>query len=428
MSSNARFSIIPGWIVTDPRLRGRDLQILCLLGRHTDKQGWCRRSQVKMADQLGCARSTVQLSLDRLIEMGVVERHIVTVNDGRDTAHLYRVVYDRQPPQGYAFDADLDDDENEAELENCSNTPADQSAPPADISAPPADSGSAPPADPGSAPINDPLRTTLSERNGGRGREKQEEKKISSDLEGQEPQASRRAERERSERQFQRWFKTWPGLGDLEFARNAWMALSAEERAACVELTPVYLSWPGRKVTAPAVYLKNRAWEDMPADAAEQQGPTHGAAAYCGKLWMGRWFQELLSPPTGRFMITRTEEAQVSAGKISREALIREKRMRNGWPVANKMLDLARSCEPFVTSLALKPHVAGFQAVSRDSALFQAWQRLHERRGWPQIQKPLGHVWLPAVAPDASDLDAAVEAALANFEQAISEGRGKDAA
>ena len=88
----ARFAIIPGWIVTDTRLKGRDLQVLCLLGRHTDKLGWCRRSQVKMAEQLDCARSTVQASLDRLSIIGVVEKHLEVSKDGRDSAHWYRVI------------------------------------------------------------------------------------------------------------------------------------------------------------------------------------------------------------------------------------------------------------------------------------------------------------------------------------------------
>ncbi|MCM2292279.1 hypothetical protein NAC44_08055 [Allorhizobium sp. BGMRC 0089] len=428
MSSNARFSIIPGWIVTDPRLRGRDLQILCLLGRHTDKQGWCRRSQVKMAAELECGRSTVQDSLNRLIDIGVVERHVVTVNDGRDTAHLYRVIYDREPPQGYALDADQDEGEEEAELENYSNTPAGEAAPPAGIPAPPAGLEPAPPAGPEPAPINDPLRTTLSERNGGRGRGEQEKKNFSSLSQEPEPQASRRADREKAERLFLRWLKLWPGEGSVDFARNTWMSLSPEEQAACLEQTPLYLGWAERAITAPAVYLKNRAWEDLPADIAEQLEPTHAPAGFCGKLWMGRWFQELLGPPTGRFLITRTEEVQIASGRISRETLLREKRLRHGWPVANRMLEQARICEPFITSLALKPHVAGFQSVNRDSDLFAAWQRLHERRGWPQIQRPLQHVWMPPVAADAADLDAAVEAALANFEQAISEGRGHEAA
>lgn len=34
-----RYSIIPGMAVTDPNLEGRDLQVLCLLGRHTDRDG-----------------------------------------------------------------------------------------------------------------------------------------------------------------------------------------------------------------------------------------------------------------------------------------------------------------------------------------------------------------------------------------------------
>ena len=56
--------------MTDPRLEGRDLKVLCLFGRHIDRNGWCRRSQVKMAAELGCARSTLQGSIERLVDAG----------------------------------------------------------------------------------------------------------------------------------------------------------------------------------------------------------------------------------------------------------------------------------------------------------------------------------------------------------------------
>jgi len=59
--SDARFFNIPGWIVTDPRLKRRDLQA-CPLGRQTSrKHSWCRRSQVKMAEELSCARDRAGL-------------------------------------------------------------------------------------------------------------------------------------------------------------------------------------------------------------------------------------------------------------------------------------------------------------------------------------------------------------------------------
>lgn len=73
--SNPRLSIIPARAATDRRLKPRDLQVLCVLGRHTDELGWCRRSQVKMAAEMDCARATVFDAINRLINAGYLERH-----------------------------------------------------------------------------------------------------------------------------------------------------------------------------------------------------------------------------------------------------------------------------------------------------------------------------------------------------------------
>lgn len=69
-----RYSIIPGDAPTDPRVKPRDLQVLCLLGRHIDKKGWCRRSEVQMAKELNCGRATIGRALARLCELGYLER------------------------------------------------------------------------------------------------------------------------------------------------------------------------------------------------------------------------------------------------------------------------------------------------------------------------------------------------------------------
>ena len=74
MTAGPRFSVIPAGAILDPALKGQDLRVLCLLGRHTNDNGWCRRSQVKMAKQLDCSRSTVQTALRRLEDAGWVER------------------------------------------------------------------------------------------------------------------------------------------------------------------------------------------------------------------------------------------------------------------------------------------------------------------------------------------------------------------
>jgi hypothetical protein len=140
--ADPRFSIIPADAVLDKRIEPRDLQVLCVFGKHTDKRGWCRRSQVVMAREIGCARSTVQASIERLVEAGWLERRPVTeihTKGVRGSAHEYRVVLDvPDPTQDVVFA-------------------------PADRSAPPAASGSAPPADPRIGTyVNDPLSTNPS--------------------------------------------------------------------------------------------------------------------------------------------------------------------------------------------------------------------------------------------------------------------------
>jgi hypothetical protein len=96
-----RLSIIPAGAVTDRSLEPRDLQVLCLLGRHTDRLGWCMRSQVRMAGELYCSRSSVQRSLERLCQAGWVEKKrrdaaAATAEPGQpSSSYAYRVVLDR---------------------------------------------------------------------------------------------------------------------------------------------------------------------------------------------------------------------------------------------------------------------------------------------------------------------------------------------
>jgi hypothetical protein len=105
-----RYSIIPGGAVTDPNISMRDLQVLALLGRHTDKKGWCWRSQVEMAQELRCGRATISRSIKRLVDAGWLEaeplpRGKTVLQEGEQpfSAFKYRVKIDR-------------DDEEENEL------------------------------------------------------------------------------------------------------------------------------------------------------------------------------------------------------------------------------------------------------------------------------------------------------------------------
>src|SRR5262245_54540723 len=120
-----RYSTIPGGAVTDPRLEPRDFQVLALLGRHTKNGGWCWRSQVKMARELKCGRSTVQRSLDRLVAAGWVEKRLRGRGSAEPNAekqpfapHWYRVKLDNEVPDD-ALERIIENDESDDEVEGC---------------------------------------------------------------------------------------------------------------------------------------------------------------------------------------------------------------------------------------------------------------------------------------------------------------------
>ncbi len=249
----------------------------------------------------------------------------------------------------------------------------------------------------------------------------------------------KRVDRKRIEREFVLWFGGWDkgkGKGDVEYARNTWSALSDDERAECIDLTPAYLRWAKKSdigLVAAAVYLKNRHWRDMPEEARAAPEKTHGIAKFCGKLWMGRFLLTVSQKPTGIVTLTTYDEKAIRDGLVTREALLRKKRMQHGWPAAKSMMDAARRHEPFVTGLDLLPHVSGFRQVSRDGEpeVVAAWQRLHERNGQPFPDELPEWLWMPALVlkpTGGSDIDDAVETALQAFLSTVNGARGDDAA
>lgn len=226
---------------------------------------------------------------------------------------------------------------------------------------------------------------------------------------------------------FDRWQKGYPAAGSLEYAKNAWFGLSAEERAECIRLTPAFVASHRKSdLSVPAVYLKNREWQSMPPEADPAEKPAVGIAKAFGKLWMGTRLVTLDQPPTGLIHLTAFDERRIASGAVRREDVLREKRREHGWPLVREMADLARRRENFVTSLAMLPQVSAFAAVHRDSDLFRAWADLHARHDWPFFDHAPEWVYFPPVSDEADDLDTAVEDALATFLISVNEGRGND--
>ncbi|ARU06159.1 hypothetical protein CCO03_17075 [Comamonas serinivorans] len=131
-----RYAVIPAVALLDKRLSPRDLTVLCSLGMHTDKQGWCMPSQGRIGAMLGITRQAVSKSIMHLRECGYVMVSARRGADGGQTSNLMRVVMDTNTPA-----------DSLREVPNHSTAPRNPTLhPPQPHVAPPATSEVAPPA------------------------------------------------------------------------------------------------------------------------------------------------------------------------------------------------------------------------------------------------------------------------------------------
>lgn len=107
-----RYSTTPGRFAADKRAQGSHMRVLLLLGRHTDNEGWCVRSQVRMAGELGLSRETVNRAIADLVAWGYVQK--TSQDTTRRSVCFYRVMLDSPHPPQMPPEDDLDD-ETEAE-------------------------------------------------------------------------------------------------------------------------------------------------------------------------------------------------------------------------------------------------------------------------------------------------------------------------
>lgn len=377
--NHPRLSIIPARAATDRSLKPRDLQVLCVLGRHTDDLGWCRRSQVKMAQEMDCARSTVFESISRLVDTGYLERHVQETDSGRDSAHIYRVILDPVHPDPASI-PDADD-------------PCRYIGTPAGISAPPAGPESAPPAGSGPAPINDPSLTTPSnlEREG-------------------EREGSGKENKKGLDRSFWKLINGWLGSQGMPSAeaRNVWGKLGDEDRYfAQIKRDPWFrlLKSQGKKhIPGPSTYLKERLWEAVP-DEVDTPTPERIDAAPFGCLWSIERFRQFLSGSSAAMVFTFIERELMKADPNKEAQLRRDKQVKLGWPQVNRMHDLASQRTGFTVSSDLEQFKSLMEAVPVDSAMWHAWKRCHEENAWPWLPDPGGQrvVYFPVGGPDGLD-------------------------
>jgi hypothetical protein len=277
-----------------------DYRVLGMLGANIDRDGWCTRSQVKLAKQLKCSRSTVQASLMRLRKIGVVHQTENTTNDGRDCSHNYRIFFDLG---------------NE---ELVSDPSLNEKPRPADISAAPADPMRRHPLPVhGSAPYkNDPLKMNhlITKEREGAALVLIEKKETS--MPGEELELDENPNTAALQIRVQNFCNgtgfsagVWPqwDRATLKYHGDRFAELSTKDRLKAETWRDAYLrdkKSRGEKVQiTPGNFFRDRMWEALDQKILQKSGPTKQVAVpkdnhQRPKGWANAW-----SPVFNAFMI-----------------------------------------------------------------------------------------------------------------------------
>jgi len=112
-----QFAMVPGLAIMDGRLKNMDVRVLAALAINADKSGLVVRSQVRLANELGIARSTLHKSITRLKDTGWLISEQQSRPDGGNCSSRYFIQRDFDP-----------DDAENSTSERAG--PADQGGPP----------------------------------------------------------------------------------------------------------------------------------------------------------------------------------------------------------------------------------------------------------------------------------------------------------
>ena len=194
-------------------------------------------------------------------------------------------------------------------------------------------------------------------------------------------------------------------------AERAWHALEPACRVLAAEEAGRYVEASratGRtKVCSFGVYLRERRWEKLAPREAE--APAVLEAKPFGPVWQAARLRDLLAgPQVERFRLTAFEEGMIADGRLDRDELLRDRRVKAGWPSVNRMHDLAEQRR----SLAVEPSpeierlAKTMVACPAGGDAMAAWRALHDERGWPWLPdtgaQPVVFWPSPALDPEAA--------------------------
>lgn len=236
------------------------------------------------------------------------------------------------------------------------------------------------------------------------------------------------------ERAFRRWYAKWPTRDkDSEYAgRKAWQKLSPEQRAACIAKSPTYIERAEKaKISVPwaGAFLTGRDWEKLEDPKSDVALPVvHGPYT---RAWHAGRCAELLKPASATMpALPPLLRSLVAEGGEKADAILRERRVKHGWPKVNTMDERVQDNKGMTVAPSVFRISVSFDKARRNGELCSAWERFFARAGLPWLPTPSGNVewyFFPPVPSDITDLDTAVGEAWSAFEQQVNEGNSNDA-
>lgn len=396
---NARYAAIPNHVFEDARLSMEARWLLSYLLSKPDN--WT----VVIGDIIrkgNCGRDKARKMIAELVELGYAERE-QTRDDGKFSSSVL-VIYD-EPTVGIHSSISID-------VESVASLP--QTDLPA-TAKPSPDSPS-----PGKSALsnNSDLANTDSYQN-------ERERERGSGNQDENPAAVERA--------FKKFFLGWKtAISDSEpEARRYWAQLSTGQRTKAESRSSDYqaaaLSTGRKHLCSAATYLKEERWEKLPEAGVAAQ--TTAPEAYTAYSRAGRalLLKELLRPQ--RYLqLTSLEEMIVRDKPEKRDVIWRDKREKQGWPEAMRLIETTVQRRRFNVPELLVSISQDFDKVKVGGEIWEAWKRLHHTRCWPWLPAPDGLEWMqfPRLSPDIEDIDQACEQAVSDFENALGMERDND--
>ncbi len=392
---NARYAAIPNHVFEDDRL---SMEARWLLGYLLSKPDNWTVVVGDIVKKGGCGRDKARKMIAELVEFGYAEREQSRADGKFGASNL--VIFDepRSP-------------------EDAQSEPSDSVAflPQTEMPAPAKPSPVKP------APAKSAHSNNLESSN----TDYQQERDARDEGSEEKPEAVERA--------FRRWYAKWPTRDkDSEYAaRKAWQKLSPEQRAECIAKSPTYIERAEKaKISVPwgGAYLSGRDWEKLEDPKSDVALPiVHGAYT---RAWHAGRCAELLKPASATMpALPPLLRTLVAEGGEKAEAILRERRVKHGWPKVNTMDERAQDHKGMTVAPNIFRISEGFANIRRNGELCAAWERYFARTGLPWVPAPVGVEWFffPPIAAEATDLDAAVGEAWAAFEQQVNEGHSNDA-